>query len=101
MAKEKTGYLQCSYRLLDETNDTRIAVLGHKIYYKWQTGNKSRDGFIQIKDDELMNTIKISSSTTMRGYIAKLEEVGLIKTKRVNGAKFYKINLVSAKKYFK
>lgn len=101
MAKEKTGFLQCSYRLLDEVGKTDIAVLGHKIYYKWQTGNRGKDGFIQIKDAELMNTIKISSSTTMRGYVAKLEEIGLIKTKRLNGSKLYKVNLVSAKKYFK
>lgn len=100
MVKEKSGYWQCSHRLSDEVKDVRIAVLGHKIYYKWQTGNKNRSGYLEIKNGELMNTIKVSEDT-IKKYVSKLEEIGLIKTKRINGAKLYKIDKVVARKYFK
>lgn len=101
MAKDSTSYLQCSYRLLDETDDVRITVLGHKIFYKWYTSKKDKEGFTAIYDGELMNTINISSKATLRSYLSKLKELGLFETKRLKGAKLYKINKQVAKKYFR
>lgn len=99
MAVEKKGYLQCSYKLADEVKDVRIAVLAHKIYYKCNTGKKTSDGYVEISDMELANSIYVSDRT-LRKFVTTLEEIELVKTKRIKGTKYYRCNIAKAKKYF-
>lgn len=98
--KEKSGYLQSPYALSAKVKDVRISVLAHKILFKWQTGKKTKDGFISIKDAELASTVYVTVRTVSK-FVEKLEEIKFLETKRGRGVKYYKINASVAKKYFK
>lgn len=96
--KKESGYLQAPYALSAKVKDVRIAVLAHKILYRWQTG-KEKDGFVKIKDAELAGTLFVTTRT-IYNFVEKLEEIKFIEIKRGRGEKCYKVNLQVAKKYF-
>lgn len=98
MAREGGGYLQSPYNLAKKVKDVRIAVLAHKILYRWQTG-KGRDVFVIIKDAELAHTVFVTTRTVAK-FVDVLEEMDFLETKRGRGAKYYKINTTVARKYF-
>lgn len=100
MAQKTGGYLQAPYKLSEKVKDVRISVLAHKILYRWQTLSKDKGGYVQIRDIELANTIFVTTRSVTK-FVDVLEEIGFLTTLRGRGNKYYKINTVVAKKYFK
>lgn len=92
------GFLKAPITLNNILKDVRVSLLAHKIYYKWDNRVKGKS-YVMIESEILENTLFVKRKTIYR-FVKKLKEIGFIKTQKRRSGKYYKVNVVMAKRYF-